>query len=65
MATVLLPRSLLSLFPGVERRHELGGDSVEKVAASLGFADAATFRRAFRRWRGAAPRAKVGRDAPA
>lgn len=44
--------------------ERLGGDSVEGVAASLGFADAATFRRAFRRWRGAAPRAKVGRDAP-
>jgi AraC-like DNA-binding protein len=37
--------------------ERLAGDSVEGVAASLGFADAATFRRAFRRWRGAPPRA--------
>jgi AraC-like DNA-binding protein len=37
--------------------ERLGVDSVEAVAASLGFADAATFRRAFRRWRGGAPRA--------
>ena len=31
MATVLLPRSLLALFPGVERRHEVAGDSVADV----------------------------------
>ena len=31
MATVLLPRSLLALFPGVERRHEVTGDTVERV----------------------------------
>ncbi len=35
MATVLLPRSLLALFPGVERRHQLPGDSVDDVLAAL------------------------------
>ena len=35
MATVLLPRSLLSLFPGVERRHELAGDSVDALISAL------------------------------
>ena len=35
MATVLLPRSLLALFPGVERRHEVGGDSVGAVIDAL------------------------------
>ena len=35
MATILLPRSLLSLFPGVERRHELGGDTVDEILAAL------------------------------
>ncbi|MEO5884083.1 MAG: MoaD/ThiS family protein [Candidatus Limnocylindrales bacterium] len=28
MALVLLPRSLLALFPGVERRHEIDGADV-------------------------------------
>ena len=28
MATVLLPRSLLALFPGVDRRHDVDGQSV-------------------------------------
>ena len=28
MATVLLPRSLLALFPGVDRRHEVTGETV-------------------------------------
>jgi molybdopterin converting factor small subunit len=28
MATVLLPRSLLALFPGVDRRHDVEGQSV-------------------------------------
>ena len=28
MATVLLPRSLLALFPGAERRHAVDGQSV-------------------------------------
>ena len=35
MATVLLPRSLLTLFPGVERRHELPGDTVDQVLTAL------------------------------
>ena len=35
MATVLLPRSLLALFPGVDRRHEVSGDSVGAVIDAL------------------------------
>ena len=35
MATVLLPRSLLALFPGVERRQEVPGDSVAAVIGAL------------------------------
>ena len=35
MATVLLPRSLLALFPGVERRHEVPGDTVVAVIDTL------------------------------
>ena len=35
MATVLLPRSLLALFPGVERRQQLAGDTVDDVLAAL------------------------------
>lgn len=35
MATVLLPRSLLALFPGVERRHDVSGDSVGAVIDTL------------------------------
>jgi molybdopterin converting factor small subunit len=35
MATVLLPRSLLALFPGVERRHELAGETVDAVLTAL------------------------------
>ena len=35
MATVLLPRSLLALFPGAERRHEVAGDSVDAVIEAL------------------------------
>lgn len=35
MATVLLPRSLLALFPGVERRHQVAGDTVGEVLAAL------------------------------
>ena len=35
MATVLLPRSLLALFPGVERRHQLAGDTIDDVLAAL------------------------------
>lgn len=35
MATVLLPRSLLALFPGVERRHVLEGETVDEVLTAL------------------------------
>lgn len=35
MATVLLPRSLLALFPGVERRHALEGLTVDEVLRAL------------------------------
>lgn len=35
MAVVLLPRSLLALFPGVERRHEVDGADVEAVLAAM------------------------------
>jgi sulfur-carrier protein len=35
VATVLLPRSLLTLFPGVERRHELDGASVDELLRAL------------------------------
>ena len=35
MATVLLPRSLLALFPGVERRHEVDGANVDAVLVAL------------------------------
>ena len=35
MATVLLPRSLLALFPGAERRHEVEGRDVGAVIAAL------------------------------
>ena len=35
MATVLLPRSLLALFPGVERRHEVPGTTVDAVLTAL------------------------------
>jgi molybdopterin converting factor small subunit len=35
MATVLLPRSLLALFPGVERRHDVAGTSVAEVLVAL------------------------------
>jgi molybdopterin converting factor small subunit len=35
VATVLLPRSLLQLFPGVERRHEVDGDDVGAVIVAL------------------------------
>lgn len=35
MATVLLPRSLLALFPGAERRHEVDGRSVADLLAAL------------------------------
>ena len=35
MATVLLPRSLLALFPGVERRHAIPGSTVDTVLTAL------------------------------
>ena len=35
MATVLLPRSLLALFPGVERRHDVAGTSVAEILVAL------------------------------
>lgn len=35
MATVFLPRSLLALFPGAERRQEVPGASVGDVVAAL------------------------------
>ena len=35
MATVMLPRSLLALFPGVERRTELAGETVDAVITAL------------------------------
>jgi sulfur-carrier protein len=35
VAIVILPRSLLQLFPGVERRHDLEGDTVDKVLTAL------------------------------
>jgi molybdopterin synthase sulfur carrier subunit len=35
MATVLLPRSLLALFPGAERRHELDGETVGELLDAL------------------------------
>lgn len=35
MATVLLPRSLLALFPGVEKRHAVEGGTVGAVIDAL------------------------------
>ncbi len=35
MATVLLPRSLLALFPGAERRYEVAGQSVAALLDAL------------------------------
>ena len=35
MATVVLPRSLLTLFPGVERRHEIDGANVDEILSRL------------------------------
>lgn len=35
MAIVLLPRSLLALFPGAERRHELEGATVGALIEAL------------------------------
>ena len=35
MATVLLPRSLLALFPGVEKRHDVSGETVGDLLVAL------------------------------
>ena len=35
MATVLLPRSLLALFPGVEKRNEVAGQTVGELITGL------------------------------
>jgi molybdopterin converting factor small subunit len=35
MATVLLPGSLIALFPGVGKRHEVEGTTVEAILAEL------------------------------
>jgi sulfur-carrier protein len=35
VATVLLPRSLLALFPGVEKRHLVDGADVDAVLVAL------------------------------
>ena len=35
MATVILPRSLLALFPGAERRDEVPGETVAEVLLEL------------------------------
>lgn len=35
MATVLLPRSLLALFPGADRRHEVDAPDVGAVIVAL------------------------------
>ena len=35
MATVLLPRSLLALFPGAQRRNDVAGESVGDLLLAL------------------------------
>ena len=35
MATVLLPRNLLDLFPGAERRQTVDGDTVDAIVREL------------------------------
>jgi molybdopterin converting factor small subunit len=35
VATVLLPRSLLALFPGVEKRNEVAGETVGELITRL------------------------------
>ena len=35
MATVLLPRSLLALFPGVEKRNDVDGGTVGELISGL------------------------------
>lgn len=38
MATVLLPASLIALFPGTAKRHEVAGESVGEVIDGLDLA---------------------------
>lgn len=35
MATVMLPASLIALFPGTPKRHEVQGETVEAVIGAL------------------------------
>jgi molybdopterin converting factor small subunit len=35
MATVLLPASLIALFPGVPKRHEIEGETVAAIIGTL------------------------------
>lgn len=35
MATVLLPGALLALFPGVGRRHDVAGSTVDEILSAL------------------------------
>ena len=35
MATVMLPRSLLALFPGVDKRNEVAGETVGDLLVAL------------------------------
>ena len=35
MATVLLPRSLLALFPGIEKRNDVEGETVGELISGL------------------------------
>ena len=35
MATVMLPASLVALFPGVAKRHEVEGDTVNAIIGAL------------------------------
>ncbi len=35
MPTVLLPRSLLALFPGADRRHQVDGADVDAIITAL------------------------------
>jgi AraC-like DNA-binding protein len=52
-------RSELEGLLGPQAVERLADQSVDRVASSLGYADAAAFRRAFRRWYGASPRGVV------
>jgi AraC-like DNA-binding protein len=52
-------RAELDAVLAASARERLDGETVESVAAALGFSDAAAFRRAFRRWSGCTPRGEV------